>query len=147
MIRTRLCKLGLAGVICTSVLGGTASALPSRPASQATPVTKIVLTNSANGATVRAAKGDLVVVRLRATKAVQWSQASVAPFSTGRAVLVKESGRVGTGSSVTTFKVVGYGLATLEASGYPICTSRICPQYVLAWRADVVVPVQDPAMA
>lgn len=144
MIRRLACKVGLVGAICVTALGGFAVAASSQAVAQTTTPSTIVLTNSSNGSTVVAAKGDFVVVRLTASDGVQWSEASIVPSTSATPVLVKKSGHVKMGSSVTTFKVVGYGSATLEATGTPICTGSICPQYVLLWEATVDVPVQDP---
>jgi len=143
MIRTLAYKIGLIGVVSMSALG--ASAVVGSPSAIATsgPPAVIILTNSSNGKTVVATKGDLVQVRLTSVNGVRWTEASVVPSATV-SPLVKVSGHVtSTGSSVTTFEVVGYGSAGLEATGTPKCTT-VCPTYVLLWRATVVVPVQDP---
>ncbi len=146
MIRRLAYKIGLVGVVSLSALG--ASAAVGSPSAVATsgPPAVIILTSSSNGRTVVATRGDLVQVRLTSVNGVRWTEASVVPSATV-SPLVKESGHVtSTGSSVTTFEVVGYGSAGLEATGTPKCTT-VCPTYVLLWRATVVVPVQDPPPA
>jgi len=118
-------------------------------ASSATTVPKIVvLTNASSGSTVLATKGELVVVELTGGP-IQWSEASVVSPSAVSPVLAKVSGsRSATGSSRTTFRVVGSGLAKLDALGTPRCpTAGGCPQYVVLWQATVVVPVVDPPSA
>ena len=76
----------------------------------------VVLTNASNGTSSVVAKGDLVVVKL-ASEGYRWTEASVVNASP-EAVLQKESGRMfHDGSSVTTFLVVGYGDAALQARG------------------------------
>lgn len=144
MVRKLAPKIGLVGVICITALGVSGVVASSSAVAKATPPTKIVLTNSSNGTTVLGAIGDIVRVNLRATNGVSWSAASVVPSTTG-GVLVKKSGHISsTGSSVTTFKVVGHGSATLQATGTPACTGVVCPAYLLLWQATVDVPVQDP---
>lgn len=119
-------------------LGGTAAA---KTAARHT----IVLTNASNGTTVVAVKGDRVEVKLSSDHTLRWSEASVTPTSsTAAPVLTKTGGHQSSnGSSVTTFLVVGYGDATLEATGRPICRT-VCPDYILLWQASVEVPVLDP---
>ncbi len=146
MIRTLAYKIALMGALSMAALG--ASAVVGSPSAVATsgPTAVIILTNSSNGKTVVATRGDLVQVRLTSVNGLRWTEASVVP-SASVSPLVKESGHItSTGSSVTTFKVVGYGSAGLEATGSPTCTT-VCPTYVLLWRATVVVPVQDPPPA
>ena len=137
----------------TVVFGSIALVLPSTAlagtsvAKAPTRGTTVLLTNSDNGKTVRAAKGDTVVVELKSDGVLRWSEASVAPSSTTSPVLVKTGGQVSpNGSSTTTFLVVGYGSARLDALGRPNCTS-VCPQYILLWQATVSVPVHDPPSA
>jgi hypothetical protein len=144
MVRKLAGRIGLVGVVCITALGASAAAGPSSAVARATPPTKIVLTNSSNGQTVLAQKGDIVQVDLKSINGVRWSEASDMDATAGN-VLVKKSGHItSTGSSVTTFSVVGYGSATLEATGMPPCTGVVCPQYLLVWQATVSVPVQDP---
>jgi hypothetical protein len=145
MIRTLTSKIGLAGIACVAALGAsTVVASPTAVAKTTAPPAIIILTNSSNGKTVLAEKGELVQVRLTSQDRVKWSEASVVPKATV-SPLVKESGHVNpNGSSVTTFKVVGYGSAGLQATGTPKCTASVCPKYVLLWKATVRVPVQDP---
>jgi hypothetical protein len=145
MIRTLTSKIGLTGIACVAALGASAVvASPAAVAKTTAPPATIILTNSSNGKTVLAEKGELVQVRLASKDGVKWSEASVVPKATV-SPLVKESGHVNpNGSSVTTFKVVGYGSAGLQATGTPKCTGSVCPKYVLLWKAAVRVPVQDP---
>lgn len=144
MIRNAMAKLGCAGVVGLSLLGVTTVATSPVAVANASPPSVIVLTNASSDSTVLAAKGDLVRVKLTATRGVRWTEASVVP-GTDVPPLVKVSGGVtSTGSSVTTFKVVGYGSAQLEAVGTPPCTGVVCPTYVIMWEATVDVPVVDP---
>jgi hypothetical protein len=144
MVRRLAGRIGLVGVMCMTALGASAAVGPSSAVAKATPPTRIVLTNSSNGQTVLAQKGDIVQVLLKSSNGVRWSEASVVNAGPN-VVLMKKSGHVtSTGSSVTTFAVVGYGSATLEATGMPPCTGVVCPQYLLIWQATVDVPVQDP---
>ena len=103
---------------------------------------KVILTNSSNGTSVIASKGELVVVELSGGS-VRWSEAQAIQSTR---VLVRVSGSTSTtGSSKTTFRVANYGTAELDATGRPICNpAGGCPQYVLLWHATVVVPVVDP---
>ena len=103
---------------------------------------KVILTNSSNGSSVIASKGELVVVKLSGGQ-VRWSEAQAIQSNP---VLVRVSGSTSTaGSSKTTFRVANYGTAELDATGRPICNpAGGCPQYVLLWHATVVVPVVDP---
>jgi hypothetical protein len=144
MIRTTLAKFGCAAVAGVSLLGVTTVAAAPDAVAKATPPSVIILTNSSSGSTVVAVKGDIVRVKLTATGGVHWTEASVVP-STSVPPLVKTSdGVTSTGSSVTNFKVVGYGSAQLEAIGTPTCTPSVCPTYVVLWEATVDVPVVDP---
>ncbi len=104
----------------------------------------VVLTNSSNGTSTVVAKGDLVVVKL-ASDGYRWTEASVVNASP-EAVLQEESGHVfHDGSSLTTFLVVGYGQAALQARGRPECTTGSkCGTVVALWQASVVSPVVDP---
>lgn len=109
----------------------------------------VLLTNSSDGSTVLATPGDLIVVELAGGQ-LRWSEAqSGGPPSTTPPVLERLSGSVSTdGSSTTTFRVVRYGLAEIDATGTPVCASvaavSACPQYVVLWHATVTVPVVDP---
>jgi hypothetical protein len=145
MIRTLTSKMGLTGIACVAALGASAVVAPPAAVAKTTaPPATIILTNSSNGKTVLAEKGELVQVRLASKDGVKWSEASVVPKATV-SPLVNESGHVNAnGSSVTTFKVVGYGTAGLQATGTPKCTGSVCRNYVLRWKATVRVPVQDP---
>jgi hypothetical protein len=102
-----------------------------------TAVTK-VLTNASNGTTVVVTKGFGVEVRL-ASLGFRWTEASV--INAGpEAVLRFESGYVfPNGSSVTNFRVVGYGEATLRATGVKKCSDNpACTPVVVVWSANVV---------
>ena len=49
------------------------------------------------------------------------------------------------GTSVTKFLVVGYGTASLQATGTAKCARRpVCDPLSVTWSANVVAPVQDP---
>jgi hypothetical protein len=144
MVRKLAGRIGLVGVMCITALGASGVVGPSSAVARAAKPTKIVLTNSSNGQTVVAEKGDIVQVVLKSSNGVSWSEASVENASPN-VVLAKRSGHVtSTGSSVTTFTVVGYGSATLQATGSPKCTGSVCPTYLVVWQATVDVPVQDP---
>src|SRR5271167_2807160 len=83
-----------------------ASAAPKAKSKSTSASTTIVLTNSSNGSTVLATKGDPVVVQLTGGP-LQWSEAQAIESSP---VLVRLSG--GTtpgGSSTTTFEVENDG--------------------------------------
>ncbi len=119
---------------------------PALASAATVPAHTIVLTNASNGSSVVALRGDRVVVELTGGP-LRWSEAGVAPSPSGiPPALVRVSGSVSsTGSSRTVFRVVGYGAASLEAVGAPICAPvPICPTFVVLWRAQVLVPVQDP---
>jgi hypothetical protein len=122
---------------------GAANAAPKPKATSATDT--VVLTNSSNGSTVLATKGELVVVKLTGGP-LRWSEAQAIESSP---VLVRLAGSsTNTGSSTTTFEVESDGTASVEATGTSICgIATACPQYVLLWRATVVVPQQDPPAA
>lgn len=124
-------------------VGAVSAGAKAKPKSTSASTT-IVLTNSSNGSTVLATKGDDVVVKL-AGGPLRWSEAQAIESSP---VLVRLSGGTTiSGSSTTTFEVESDGTATVEAAGTPICsvaTATACPQYVLLWRATVDVPQVDP---
>lgn len=144
MVRKLAGRIGLVGVMGLTALGASGVVASSSAVARATPPTKIVLTNSSNGQTVLAQKGDIVQVDLKSINGVRWSEASDVDATAGN-VLMKKSGHItSTGSSETTFTVVGYGSATLVATGTPPCQGDVCPGYVLLWQATVSVPVQDP---
>jgi predicted secreted protein len=105
---------------------------------------RVVLTNTSNGTTTIVTQGEQVAVKL-SSKGYDWTEASVINASS-ELVLKKESGHVSSdGASVTKFLVVGYGTATLEATGTARCASGpACDPLSVTWRANVVAPVQDP---
>ena len=105
---------------------------------------RVVLTNTGNGTTTIVTQGEHVVVQLR-TKGFDWTEASVINASS-ELVLKKESGHASSGgTSVTKFLVVGYGTATLQATGTARCASgRVCDPLSVTWSANIVAPVQDP---
>ncbi len=144
MNRNMMARCGVAGVVGLAMLGAATVASSTSAMAGATPPKVIVLTNASNGSTVVAAKGDLVRVKLKATDGVRWSEAYVVPGASVSPLVKKSGGVTSTGSSVTTFEVVGYGTAELEATGTPSCTGVVCPTYVLLWQATVDVPVVDP---
>ncbi len=129
---------------------GTVSAASAAPKAKPTSTSAsatIVLTNSSNGSTVMATKGDLVVVQLTGGP-LRWTEAQAVESSP---VLVRLSGGTApNGSSTTTFEVESDGTATVEATGTPICSpptataTVACPQYILLWRTTVDVPQLDP---
>jgi hypothetical protein len=155
MIRKLVWATGLgaliAGVTVVAVLGtaGAKTAAPSPTATGTTGTTApktIVLTNSSDGSTVIAEKGDFVVVRLTGVP-LRWTEATAAPGTgTAAPVLVKVSGSTSTnGSSLTTFRVANYGVEGINAVGTPICrATAACPAYAVLWHATVSVPVVDP---
>jgi predicted secreted protein len=105
---------------------------------------RVVLTNTSNGTTTIVTQGEQVVVKL-SSKGYDWTEASVINASS-ELVLKKESGHVSSGgASVTKFLVVGYGTATLQATGTAKCASgAACDPLSVTWSANVVAPVQDP---
>jgi hypothetical protein len=143
MIRRATAALGIG--LFVSVLAVAALCAGCAAASTVTfPVSTktVILTNSSNGSSVIASKGELVVVKLSGGH-VRWSEAQAIQSTP---VLVRVSGSTSTtGSSKTTFRVANYGTAELDATGRPICNpAGGCPQYVLSWHATVIVPVLDP---
>ena len=141
----------VAGMAVVTVLG-TAGAKAAAPTPTTTPTTgtaaskTVALTNSSDGSTVIAGKGDLVVVALKGVP-LRWSEATAAPgTATATPVLVKVSGSTSTdGSSITTFRVANYGAEGINAVGTPICAAAVaCPMYAVLWHATVSVPVVDP---
>ena len=105
---------------------------------------RVVLTNASNGMTTIVTQGEQVVVKL-SSEGFDWTEASVINASS-EVVLKKESGHVSSGgSSITKFLVVGYGTATLQATGTAKCVSGpVCDPLSVTWSANVVAPVQDP---
>jgi hypothetical protein len=106
-----------------------------------------VLTNASSGTTTVVTKGEEVVVKL-SSPGFRWTEASVESASPV-AVLEKLSGHVSSdGSSVTTFEVVGYGAASLQAVGSATCptssTGGTCIPLSIVWQANVISPVVDP---
>jgi hypothetical protein len=108
---------------------------------------KVVLTNASSGTTTVVTKGEEVVVTL-SSPGFRWTESSV--MSANLAAVLKElSGHVSsTGSSVTTFEVVGYGAASLQAVGSSTCTAGsaggTCIPISILWQANVDSPVIDP---
>ncbi len=152
VIRTSTAALGmglaLSLVAAPVLVAGTAGASVPSAATVTAPVSAktVVLTNSSNGSSVLASKGELVVVKLSGDP-LRWSEARAVPVtSAGSSVLVRVSGSTSTdGSSTTTFRVAQYGSAQVQATGTPICKpGKGCPQFVILWHATVVVPVLDP---
>lgn len=137
---------GLSAVSVFAAAGAKTSGRPP-PATGATGApTTVVLTNSSDGSTVIAHRGDRVVVRLTGVP-LRWSGATAVPgTNTTEPVLVKKSGSTSAnGSSTTTFRVINYGAEGINAVGAPICSAAMaCPAYVLLWHATVSVPVVDP---
>ena len=143
MIRGSAVAFGISlvfSVVATTALGAgnVGASTAAAPVSTST----VILTNSSNGSTVTASKGELVVVQLSGGP-LRWSEAQAVQSTP---VLVRVSGSTSaTGSSTTVFRVANYGTARLDATGAPICAAAMaCPQYVLLWHATVVVPVLDP---
>ena len=103
-----------------------------------------ILTNTSNGTTTIVTRGEQVVVKL-SSQGFDWTEASVINASS-ELVLKKESGHVSSGgTSVTKFLVVGYGTATLQATGSAKCASGpVCDPLSVTWSANIVAPVQDP---
>jgi hypothetical protein len=130
--------------LAVSALALVSAGTPLAGATASTPpvIKKVTLTFASDGATVVATTGELVVVKLSGHHR-DWSVAQVMQ-STPVLSLVSE-GVTTTGASKTVFRVVNYGTAQLDATGTPICTDPGgCPQDVLLWHADIVVPVVDP---
>jgi predicted secreted protein len=130
------------GVFALSPQGG-----PLAGASAAAAAHRVVLTNASNGTTTIVTQGEEVVVKL-SSKGFDWTEASVINASP-ELVLKKESGHVSSGgTSITRFLVVGYGTATLQATGTAKCAGgRVCDPLSVTWSANVVAPVQDPPSA
>ena len=126
-----------AGVFALSPEGGQLAGATAAPH-------RVVLTNTSNGTTTIVTRGEQVVVKL-SSKGYDWTEASVINVSS-ELVLKKESGRVSSGgASVTKFLVVGYGTATLQATGTAKCASGpACDPLSVTWSANVDAPVQDP---
>ncbi len=138
--------VGLSAVSVFAAAGATAarSAPPATPTTGAS--TTVVLTNSSNGSTVIAHKGDRVVVQLTGVP-LRWSEATAVPGASATTpILVKKSGSTSAnGSSTTTFRVVNYGDEGINAVGAPICSpATACPTFELLWHATVSAPVVDP---
>jgi hypothetical protein len=107
-------------------------------AGAASPTVTKVLTNASNGTTVVVTKGFGVEVKL-ASDGFRWTEASV--INAGPEVVLQfVSGHVNpNGSSVTDFRVVGYGEVTLLATGVKKCSHNpACTPTVKVWRADVI---------
>jgi hypothetical protein len=135
----------VAGLSAVSVLAA-AGATGAPPATATTGASTVVLTNSSNGSTVIAHKGDRVVVQLTGVP-LRWSEATAVPGTSATTpVLVKKSGSTSAnGSSTTTFRVVNYGDEGINAVGAPICSpATACPTFELLWHATVSAPVVDP---
>ena len=142
-MRHRMSLFGLAAVavvVMTAVTGTGVAA----PATVTPPVVRTVtLTVSSSGSTLLATKGEQIVVKLSG-RHLRWSAARAVQTTP---VLEQVSGGVTTTSaSRTVFEVVGYGTAGLVATGTPVCAAArvACPQFVVLWHVNVVVPVLDP---
>ena len=143
MIRKATVVLGVSLVLSVVALGAQSVAASTITAPALTKT--VILTNSSNGSSVVALKGERIVVKLSGGL-LRWSEAEAIQ---SRPVLVRVSGSISTtGSSTTVFRVVNYGTARLDALGRPVCSKATgCPQYVVLWQATVVVPVVDPPTA
>ena len=146
-LRHRAVATGVALALSLAAFGTVSAASAAPKAKPTSASATILLTNSSNGSTVLATKGDLVVVQLTGGP-LRWSEAQAVESSP---VLVRLSGGTSPdGSSTTTFEVESDGTATVEATGTPICSPPTatagvaCPQYILLWRATVDVPQLDP---
>lgn len=126
-----------AGVIALSPEGG-------QLAGASAAAHRVVLTTTSSGTTTIVTQGEQVVVKL-SSKGFDWTEASVINASP-EIVLKKESGHVSSGgTSITRFVVVGYGTATLQATGTATCAGGpACDPLSVTWSANVVAPVQDP---
>lgn len=136
----------IAGLATVSAFAAAGAKTPRRPPVIGGASTTVVLTNSSQGSTVIAHKGDRVVVRLKGVP-LRWPEATAVPGSSAAPpVLVRESGSTSAnGSSTTTFLVASYGNEGINATGAPMCSAAMaCPAYVLLWHATVSVPVLDP---
>ncbi len=132
--------VGATGLLAAPVAAATDSGA-------ATPAVTKVLTNASNGSTTAVTKGEQVVVKLT-SDGFRWTEASVINAS-AELVLRKESGHVSrNGSSTTTFLVVGYGNADLEATGTNKCSAGpVCNPLSVTWSANVYSYVLDPPPA
>jgi hypothetical protein len=134
-------RLRPAAALGAVVAAGTLFAAPvatTTGAGAASPVVTKVLTNASNGKTVVVTKGFQVEVEL-ASDGFRWTEASGVNAGP-EAVLQFESGHVDpNGSSLTDFRVVGYGEVTLEATGVRKCSNNpACTPIVRVWRANVI---------
>lgn len=141
-----LLSVGLAMVLLASTSFAGAAARKPLPRRILLPVPGV---QSVPGVpSVTAARGDTIVVTLMSKGWTLWSGTSVvSDQSTTPSVLVKIGGHVmADGTSKTTFRVVGYGSATLQALGRPDCApsyETACPDWISVWETTVSVPVVD----
>ncbi len=130
-----------------ALLTGPATTGAVAPSATATPVVTKVLTHASNGTTTTVTKGWRVVVQLSGRDGFDWTEASVVN-ATSEVVLKKVSGHISSnGSSTTRFDVVGYGAATLVATGTAKCTGPACTPLTMNWSANVESVVLDPSGA
>jgi hypothetical protein len=123
------------------VLGAALSSSP--PASGETPQTthcspsreQVCLTSSAGGRTTRVTDGQRVTLTLEAS-GQRWGE----PILSGGAfVAVGAAKRSGNGW-IADYRAVRPGTSTIRATEQPYCAEGVaCPQYVLLWRAQLLV--------
>jgi len=134
-------RLRPAAALGVAVAAGALLAAPvatTVDAGAASPAVTKVLTNASNGTTVVVTKGFQVEVKL-ASDGFRWTEATT--INAGPEVVLQfESGHVGlNGSSMTGFRVVGYGEVTLQATGVKKCSNNpACTPVVMTWRANVI---------
>jgi hypothetical protein len=141
-MRRKIIALGI-GLALSTMAAVSAVPVVAGAAGATTSASKVVvLKYSSNGKTVPVNVGDVVEVKLSGHH-LQWSVAQVVQSSPVLS-LVSE-GTTTTGASLTIFRVVNFGTASLQATGTPICPpTGACPQYVVLWQANVTSPVVDP---
>jgi hypothetical protein len=143
--RHLLAAAALAFVVGTAALltDPAAAGAVARSTTATSGVTK-VLTNASNGTTTTVTKRWRVVVKLASRDGFDWSEASIVN-ATSEVVLKRVSGHISrNGSSTTTFDVVGYGAATLVATGTAKCAGPACNALRMNWSANVDSVVLDP---
>ena len=127
-----------------ALVAGPATAGAASPSTTAAPAVTKVLNDASNGTSTIVTKGWKVVVKLSSGDGFDWTEASVVN-ATSQVVLKKVSGHVSSnGSSTTIFDVVGYGAATLVATGTASCTGPACVLLRKNWSANVDSVVLDP---
>jgi hypothetical protein len=114
-----------------------AAASPAPKVSKCQPSSEVVcVTRADSGRTIRVRLAQTVKVIVSET-GLDWSKLR----EIGPQLLRPDSlSPQGAGELAASYKAVGVGRTTLQATGAPICApGKACPQFLLLWRVAIIV--------